>query len=252
MSIASRTGIVVLIIASCTASSSAQTGDPPIDDERLSIHTLIREDVFSAWRSDNMKRLERGEANIERLLEKRPEARADLLAWKGGAMLYRAAVANDKGQADEYSSRLKQAREMFAEAKKVNPRSAGVYAVIGGSNAMFADRLAKEDRAAAWEQAYGGYQWLWEKQEPHIDRMPLHIGGELLSGLAQSSQRTGRTKQVDKYLDKIIELYDDSGYAKEAKAWKMNPEVAAGRNITCKSCHSAGRLKATLTRLNDK
>ena len=33
------------------------------------------------------------EENIEKLLKTRPDSKADLLAWKGGVALYRAAVA---------------------------------------------------------------------------------------------------------------------------------------------------------------
>ena len=30
-----------------------QSPAPPLSDTRLSIHTLVREDIFAGWRSDN-------------------------------------------------------------------------------------------------------------------------------------------------------------------------------------------------------
>lgn len=252
MRVTHRITLVALLICCCASTLPAQTTDPPIDDQRLTVHTLIREDIFSGWRTNNAKRLERGEANIEILLEKRPDARADLLAWKGGIAMYRAAVANEEGDEVEYAKKLKQARAWFAEAQQINPRSGGVYSLIGGSNAMFGDRIAKADRAAAWEQSYQAYSALWRFQGSQIDRMPLHLGGELLGGLAMSAQRTGRTEELNTYLDKIIEIYGESRYAKEARAWKADPAAAAKGNITCKSCHAPGRLKAVVARLDAK
>jgi len=37
-----------------------------------------------------------------------------------------------------------------------------------------------------------------------------------------------------------------------AKKWKANPEAAANTSLTCMSCHDAGRLAPTLSRINGK
>ena len=99
---------------------------------------------------------------------------------------------------------------------------------------------------------YDNYQILWSMQGKAVDRLPLHIRGELLAGLAQSAERTGRKEQLDEYLDKIIEVLPDTGYERIAKQWKTDPLAAAKGNISCKSCHNEGRLSDRVAKLKDK
>ena len=90
---------------------SAQEPEPPLEDTRLSIHTLVREDVFAGWREQDMQRFARGERNIDILLKKRPAARADLLAWKGGARLFRAVLAYEADETEAFERYLQEAQE---------------------------------------------------------------------------------------------------------------------------------------------
>jgi hypothetical protein len=117
---------------------------------------------------------------------------------------------------------------------------------------FFGDRLPQEHRAAAFEKAYTHYQNLWEQQGRLVDRLPLHIKGELLAGLVQSSQRTGRQEETAKHLDKMIEVLPDTPYARMAERWKTDPQVAATSSITCKSCHTEGRLSDRLAKIEEK
>lgn len=230
----------------------AQSPEPPLSDTRLTIHTLVREDIFAGFLVDDMDRLARGERNVETLLEKRPAARAELLAWKAGATLYRAVSAYEKKQQAEFQQKFNAARELFAEAKKLGPDSTGVAATTGGSYVLFSDRLPEKDRPAGWQQAYDNFQLLWNQQAPALDKLPVHIRGELLAGLAMSAQRTGRAAEADKYLDKILEVLSGTPYEPIAKQWKSKPESAAKSTIACMTCHESGRLSNRLTALNKK
>lgn len=230
----------------------AQSPEPPIADTRLTIHTLVREDIFAGFLSNDLTRLARGERNIETLLEKRPAARAELLAWKGGATLYRAVAALESNRRDEFERKYQQALELFAQAREAGPDNGGVFAVLGGSYVVFADRLPEQYRAAAWAQAWDAYQVMWKQQSAFVDKLPVHIRGELLGGLAQSAQRTGRTTEMTQYLDRILESLRDTPYEPVAKKWKANPKAAINSSVTCLTCHDAGRLSARLTALNSK
>jgi hypothetical protein len=247
-----RSVLKICLVVAFVTMAFAQTQEPPLTDTRLTVHTLVREDIFAGFLADDMKRFSRGEKNIDWLLEKRPAEKSNLLAWKGGANLYRAVAAHEKKQPDEFQKYYKQALDYFAQARQISPEDDGVSAVTGGSYVIFADRLPKELRATAWTEAYNAYQKLWKHQAPALAHLPVHIRGELLGGLAQSAQRTGHTEELAQYLDKIQSVLSDTPYASVAKQWKENPKAASSASMTCLTCHEGGRLTARLNSLNGK
>jgi hypothetical protein len=228
----------------------AQTPEPPLTDSRLTVHTLVREDIFAGFLADDMDRFSRGEKNIDLLMEKRPSQKANLLAWKAGAKLYRAVLAYEGKRADEFQKTYQQALDLFAQARAAGGGGDGVDAVTGGSYAIFADRLPEKYRAAAWSQAYDSYQALWKQQSPFVDKLPVHLKGELLAGLAQTAQRTGRNEELAQYIDKMLTLLRDTPYEPVAKKWKESPKAAATASLTCLTCHDAGRLNSRLSAVN--
>jgi tetratricopeptide (TPR) repeat protein len=244
--------ILSMLAIFAVASQTPQSPEPPLDDKRLTIHTLVREDIFAGFLQNDMTRLARGEKNIEQLMEKRPGSKAELLAWKGGATVYRAVRALEEKRQDEFKQKYQQAQDIFAEANKLMPGNGGVAAVEGGTLVLFADQLPKEYRAAAWEQAYSAFQILWKYQGAGIEKMPTHFKGELLGGLAQSALRTGRKEEANQYLDKILATLGGTPYEPVAKRWKDDPKSAESSTIACMTCHEGGRLSAKLTALNAK
>jgi tetratricopeptide (TPR) repeat protein len=237
----------VLILFLVTV-AAAQSIEPPLADTRISVNTLVREDIFAGFVADDMERFSRGEKSIKTLLETRSTQRAELLSWKGGATLYRAVRALEDNRKDEFQQDYRQAVDLFSQAYKLEPNGGGSSAIIGGSYLLFADRLPNEDRAAAWSEAYDNYRTLWKFQSAGVAGLPVHLRGELLGGLAQSAQRTGHTQELTQYLDKILEVLPNTPYERVAKKWKSNPESAAKTSITCLTCHDAGRLAASLAR----
>jgi len=222
--------------------AAAQAPDPPLSDTRLTVHTLVREDIFAGFREDNLARLSKAEKNIEILLRERPDQRANLLAWKAGAETYRAVRAHEARQAEEFTRRFAAALDGFAAAAKLEAGNDGVAAITGGTLATFADRLPEKVRAAAWSQAYDNYSLLWKQQGRGIEKMPLHHKGEVLAGMAQSAQRTGRSEESAQFVDRMLTMLADTQYEATAKQWKADPASAAKTNLTCKNCHNAGRL----------
>ena len=45
------------------------------------------------------------------------------------------------------------------------------------------------------------------------EKMPVHLKGEMLGGLAQSALRTGRKEEANQYLDKILAELERRGIA---------------------------------------
>ena len=239
----------VLLALMIITATSAEIPDPPLSETRLTVHTLLREDVFAGLLENDMQRLARGEKNIQLLLQQRPEAKAPLLGWQASTVLYRATRAHESGRADEYREHFQRSLALFEEANRLDSENIGVVAVTAGSFVLLADRLPKEDRADAWSRAYNAYQTLWKQQGPAVDKLPLHIRGELLAGLAQSAQRTGRNQEATQFIEKIQTLLPDTPYANVALQWKESPESATNTSITCRTCHESGRLAARLATL---
>jgi hypothetical protein len=221
---------------------AAQTSDQLLSEPRLSVHTLLREDIFAGFRENNLQRLARAERHIEILLRDRPGERGNLLAWKAGAAIQRAVIAHEAGRADEFERLYAQAMGDFAEAGGTTSGNGGVAAITGGTMTVFADRLPSTHSARAWALAYDNYAQLWKEQGADIEKMPVHHRGEVLSGLTQSAQRTGRAGEAAQYLDRMLVVLAGTPYEGLARQWKADPTVAASTNLTCKNCHTPGRL----------
>jgi tetratricopeptide (TPR) repeat protein len=241
--------IVVALIAMPT-SAFGQAPEPPIADTRLTVHTLVREDIFAGFLQNDLKRLERAEKNLERLRESRPAERANVIAWQGSAALTRAALASEGKQQTQFTQHYQRAIGLFEEAMRLDPEGVGVFAITGGTQSSLADRLPPAERARGWEQAYGAYQRLWQLQGAIIEKLPLHHKGEVLSGLAQSAQRTGRDAEANAQIDRILKLLPDTPYAKRAQQWKDDPSSRAQVKVTCQSCHAPGTLVARLAEVS--
>jgi hypothetical protein len=239
--------LVLLLIT--IAAAKAQSPEPPLADTRLTVHTLLREDVFAGFMSNDMVRFARAERNIEQLLKDRPDQRGNLLAWKASARMHRAVLAHEAGNSGEFIKGMEAALAAFAEAAAQTSGNDGVAAITGGSYAVFADRLPEPHRATAWAEAYSNYSLLWKQQGSAIDKLPVHHRGEVLGGLVQSTQRTGRTEEMTQHLDRMLTMMKGTPYEATAQQWKDNPASAAATKVTCKACHNPGRLSPTLASL---
>ncbi len=234
-----KSGVLVFVLATGVA---AQPPEPPLTDTSLTVHTLLREDVFAGYLANDLTRLARAERNATALLNQRPDQRGNILAWQGGMALYRAVRAHRARRPAEFRKLHQQARDLFAQAGQATSGNEGVPAIVGGSLTVFADRLPTEQRAAAWSLAYDSYALLWKLQEPAIIQLPLHMRGELLAGLAQTAQRTGRAEEATQHVDKMLTMLKGTPYEATAAKWKSDPASANSSSVTCKSCHEAGRL----------
>ena len=62
------------------ATLPAQAPVPPITDTRLTVHTLLREDIFAGFLQDDQVRLARAEQNIESMLAIHPREGVKMLS----------------------------------------------------------------------------------------------------------------------------------------------------------------------------
>jgi len=233
-----------------SAALLAQSPEPPLAETRLTVHTLLREDVFAGFLQGDLARLLRAEKNTDLLLASRPAERASLIAWQAGTALTRAVFANEAKRTDEFQKQYQRALDLFAEAKRLGPNDVPVLAITGGSLVMLTDRLPAAERAARWEQAFTAYQQLWNLQGAAIEKLPLHHKGEVLTGLAQTMERTGRNNELGPQLDRILMLHPDTPYAKRAQQWKDDPASRAQSKVACQTCHGPGTLASRLAEIS--
>ncbi len=241
-----RTLLTVVAIVAISAAVFAQGPEPPITDTRLTVHTLLREDVFAGFLQGDVARMARAEKNADLLLASRPADRASILAWQGSLVLTRAVLANEAKQPDQFLQLYRRAQGLFAEAMKLGPDVVGVFAITGGTQVTMADRLPAAERKAAWELGYTAYQQLWKLQGQTIEKLPLHHKGEVLSGLAQTATQTGRSDEASAHVERILTLLPDTAYATRARQWKDDPAQRATSKLACQTCHGPGTLAARL------
>ena len=241
-----RTLLIFVALVAISAALPAQAPEPPLADTRLTVHTLLREDVFAGFLQNDMTRLARAEKNADLLLTSRPAERAPILAWQGGMALTRAALANEAQQPDQFRQHYQRAQRLFAEAMKLGPTDVGVFAITGGSQIGLADRLPAAERAEGWQLGYTAYQQLWKMQSQMIEKLPLHHKGEVLSGLAITADRTGRADEAAAQVERILTMLPDTPYAARARQWKNDPSGRAQNKLACQTCHGPGTLVARL------
>ena len=62
-----RTLLTIVAFVAISAAVPAQTAEPPISDARLTVHSLLREDVFAGFLQGDVTRMARAEKNAELL-----------------------------------------------------------------------------------------------------------------------------------------------------------------------------------------
>lgn len=246
----SRTLLTVVALVAISAAVPAQSPEPPISDSRLTVHTLLREDIFAGFLQGDVARMARAEKNAELLLASRPSERPSILAWQGSIALTRAAMANDARQPDQFRQHYQRAQALFTEAMKLGPDNVGVFAITGGSQVSIADRLPADERKASWELGYKAYRQLWKMQGQVIETLPLHHKGEVLSGLAQTADRTGRREEAAAGIERILTMLPDTPYASRARQWKDDPSGRAASKLACQTCHAPGMLVSRIAEVS--
>jgi tetratricopeptide (TPR) repeat protein len=239
-----RTCVLLVLI---TIAAAAQSKNTPVFDPAIPFSSFIREDLFAGFlwgEKDGNDRFLRGERNLEILLTERPQDRPGLLAWKAGTALKRAIDALQLSRQEEFEREYRKAMKLYADAAKLAPNDPGVMAISGAGIALFADQLPERYRNPAWEASYKLYMGLWQMQAAKMEELPVHFRGELLAGVAQAAQRTGRAAKAANFLERIIKTLPGTPYATAAKKWIDSPGQVGETKLVCQTCHEAGRLEA--------
>ncbi len=210
----------------------------------VSIHTWVREDIFAGMIDDDLARYERGESKVLEYLTETP-GRAEAVAWMAGGKLYRASRAFRDGKTADGDALVAEAMRMMDAAATAAPNSVGVHATLGGSIVQMANKLPETYYRPLMERARTHFAHLYSVQAQAVAKLPLHIKGELLAGVAETEFRAGDRARATEVLKQIVTDLPDTAYARNAAMWLASPEkVTRDTKLVCQSCHEPGRLSA--------
>lgn len=229
--------LLLFVAASCGLVLS-QTGLA----RRLSVHTQVREDIFAGYITGDMERFEVGVKKLDQLLQENPD-NLPALGWRASTELFRAVRAHEAGKTAEFRKMYDQSIATMDRALSSTPKDPGVIATTGATLILFGDRLPAEKQAESYKKGRALFKELASLQKPVLDRLPLHMRGELLAGLAQSAERLGDWEDAQLYLNQIVKDLPDTPYERKARKWLDQPAAAKGSAMVCQTCHDAGRLE---------
>lgn len=216
----------------------------PARPANVPIHTWVREDIFAGLLDQDLERFGRGEEKIREYLAETP-GRPDALGWMAGIKLHRAALAFDAGKTAEAELLMGEALQAMDTAVRNGPENFGMHATIGGSIVTIANKLPDRYYAPLMERARTHFATLYKAQSPALSKLPLHMKGELLAGVAETEFRVGDRAKAETVLTQILKELPDTAYAENAQVWLAQPAaVTKNTKLVCQSCHEPGRLAA--------
>ena len=236
---------ISLLIALSLAPLPAQDGlDKP---RNLRVSTWVREDLFAGFLDGDMARFARGVKKAERAVAADPKA-ADALAWLGGAELLLAVRAHEAGKTWEFEVHFAKAQVHFAGSAAVVAQipayAEALHAIQGGSYVVMGDRMPEQHRKAAWQAVREHYTAIRALHGAGFGKLPVHMRGEVLAGLAQAAQRLGEADVAKEQTRALVAAFPGTPYAVFAQRWLDKPETMGRTKVTCVTCHEPGRLQA--------
>jgi tetratricopeptide (TPR) repeat protein len=206
-------------------------------------YTMVREDTFAGYMFGDMARFARGMKYAEQVLADNPR-NADALVWTGGGQVFLATRLYAQDLNTKADVLYEGGLTRMEQALDMEPGNTVVHASYGLVLAYLAPRLPEARRKAALEKARAIYEWLYKGQEQVLDRLPVHLRGETLAGLAETNQKLGDLERAQVYLKRISATLPNTPYATTAELWLAHPEsVGTDQQIVCGTCHEAGRLQ---------
>ena len=221
---------------------------PAMAQQKFTLHWLVREDLFAGLLANDHARFEKGVETLNKVGRFYPEA--EVVSWQALVEGTRAVWAHEAGQPEDFRRHYALSITYFDHLRSLAAKDDFAKRLLGifegGTMVLLSDRLPEAMRPAAWERTYKAYQSLWLMEQAYLDRLPMHMKGEVLAGRAASAYRTGREEELKQALALIQEKMPGTPYATVAKRWTDDPASRSKNRIACISCHEPNTLKNLL------
>jgi hypothetical protein len=221
---------------------------PATPSNALSVHWMVREDLFAGMLEDDHERLKKGLATLDAVGKYYDEA--PVLSWRYMAEVTQAVWAYEAKDNTGFNRHYGLALTYLNRLRKVASGNDLALPEIfeGGALAVLAERFPESMRKGVWERAYAAYANLDKLQGESVNQMPMHIKGESLAGLAATAYRTGREAEMTKTLERMQVVLAKTPYAAVARKWAEDPAARSKVKMVCISCHEPNRLGSRIER----
>jgi hypothetical protein len=221
------------------APDASRQSDPTNRPDGGNFADLVRDDFF-AGDSNSLQRVVKV---CEDALAQNP-TNAPALSWHGAALLRQSGQAYRTGDYAKGASLWQRGMKEMNDAVALQPDSVHVLLPRAAAFESIAKRLPDPvESKRLLTTAVSDYEKVLklQQQQGSFSSLSLHARGELLSGLAEGSYRTGQTDKSLQYLRLITNDLAGSTYAKNAGSWleslaAKTPNKPA--TLTCIGCHS--------------
>jgi len=197
-------------------------------------------DLLAALSGDTVK-FERGMRALEELRAKTPND-PNVKVLYGNGLFARSGLAFQKGDAQNAMKLWQSSMDEMAQAVELAPNNIyvrarrGVVLISATRSASIPDAMAKP----LVQQAVADFEKVLEvrEKEQTLAQRSEHQRGEVLTGIADGSNRLGDTAKARTYFERITRDLKGTVYERRARAWLENkPESKAVDFFACSGCH---------------
>jgi uncharacterized protein YciI len=196
---------------------------------------VVRNDFFAGFNGDAAA-LERGMKVTEQVLAAQPD-HAEAMVWHGSGMFFLSGRFFQQGDSQKGMEFWTKSLAMMDRAVELAPANVGVR-IPRGAVLLSASRFVPPDmRKQLLDRAFSDYNHSFELQKDRIATMPTHPKGELLSGLAEMHELSGRAPESKALLQQIVREMAGSPYSRRAEKW-LAEGMPAPAQRNCIGCHT--------------
>jgi hypothetical protein len=209
---------------------------------QLSVHWLVREDIFAGLLENDKVRMDKGLETLDRVAAYYDEV--DVLSWRYAGEVMKGVWAYEAKDRVAFDRHYGLALTYLGRMRQVGKGRGTIVPDIfeGAVMTMLGDRLPPEMRKGAAERGYKAYARLAEVQAAELEKSPMHIKGEVWAGVAAGAYATGREAELKQALERIMTGMPKTPYAMVAKKWMDDPAARGKVKMVCISCHEPNRL----------
>lgn len=204
-------------------------------DETKRFDLVVREDIFAGFSGDD-EALKRGEVSCEKALKENPK-NAEALVWRGAIRVFQGGQYFGKNDPVKgfplWTSGLKD----MDDAVKLEPDNVGVRIPRAAVLLPSARNAPAAMSAPLLKSALDDFEFIYKKQENHLDELGTHSRGELRMGLADTYRLLGKLDKSKEQLEALAKELPATEYATKANQWLVAAPTAK-LSHSCIGCHS--------------